>query len=113
MGLRNDDAIRPRTHPADDAFPAELHNRKVPRSVLRVCRRAGNVPQMKVGSDPPRYEKCEGEGERGLAKVRTNMERKDWTLEKGYREDGITTKFTYDHETNAYIFFGEGMAIKL
>ncbi|CAG0900275.1 unnamed protein product [Darwinula stevensoni] len=58
-------------------------------------------------NDSPGYEKCEGEGERALAKLRFNLERNDWTLEWDYAEEGITVKSAYDRETNILILLGE------
>ncbi|CAG0902067.1 unnamed protein product [Darwinula stevensoni] len=50
----------------------------------------------------PREEKCENDGESGLKKFRFYLDRKDWTLEKEYKQEGITIKSTYDEEAKAY-----------
>ncbi|CAG0902066.1 unnamed protein product [Darwinula stevensoni] len=57
----------------------------------------------------PKEEKCESEGESALEKFRFNLERKDWTLEKEYKQEGITIKSTYDEEAKAYFILTEAL----
>ncbi|CAG0902115.1 unnamed protein product [Darwinula stevensoni] len=56
-----------------------------------------------------REEKCVKEGERALEKLRFNLERNDWNLEKDYGEELITVKSAYDQETKINIMLAEAV----
>ncbi|CAG0902114.1 unnamed protein product [Darwinula stevensoni] len=66
-------------------------------------------PSSHISPMPPHSweEKCESEGERGIKKLRFNLERKDWNLEKDYGEELIIVKSAYDQETKTNLLLTE------
>ncbi|CAG0901800.1 unnamed protein product [Darwinula stevensoni] len=77
------------------------------------------MPHIPHASHPPcltspmplhfKEEKCAKEGERAVEKLRFNLERKDWNLEKDYGEELITIKSAHDQETKKNIMLAEAV----
>ncbi|CAG0893536.1 unnamed protein product [Darwinula stevensoni] len=55
----------------------------------------------------PMEQKYQAEGERALEKFLSNLERKDWKLEKDFGREDIVVKSAYDHEKKMHFILTE------